>query len=171
MFQRFESESNISIPNESRFLPYFKINFFLTDLNSSMNNDDNNAPQVRRQDPRPLRRVHIYQVDNLEALIPSVRYYKDPLGYLNPINGRQAQLIRQLAFLDEFIIGVVINGGIYPMFNWMQNQVLVTTSTGENVVMTIVLHAQYDRYFALHLDRATTPHQNQRRRLNQDHQD
>ena len=132
-----------------------------------MNNNDTNAPQVR-YDNRPLRHVHIYQVDHLQTLMPKVRFYVDPFGYLHPINGGQAQLIHELAFLDDFTIGVVINGGIYPVLNKMQKQVLVRTSTGENVPMTIVLHAQYDRYFALRMDRPTTSQRNQRRRLNQD---
>ena len=130
-----------------------------------MNNYDNNAPQVR-QDPQLLQRVHIYQVDNLHNLMPDVRFFIDPLGYLTPINRGQGLLIRELAFLDDFIIGVVINGGIYPIFNWMRNQVLVRISNGKNVRMTISLRAQYGQYFALRLDQQATPHRNQRRRLN-----
>ena len=56
-------------------------------------------------------------------------------------------LPNQLALVDDYIIGVSINGGVYPMWNRRGVRVIVHTLSRRNVFMTPELHAQYDRYY------------------------
>ena len=57
------------------------------------------------------------------------------------------QAPRHFAVIDNFIIGVVIGGGLYPIWTRVGNQVLVRPYSGRNVIMTPELHEMYDHYF------------------------
>ena len=78
--------------------------------------------------------------------MPHVFKFTDETGGLVRISEgiRQPE---ELALIDDYIIGVVIDTGIYPLWSRMGNQVIVRILTAENVVMTPELHARYDRYF------------------------
>ena len=57
------------------------------------------------------------------------------------------RLPNQLALVDDYIIGISINGGVYPLWSRVGNHVIVHVLSGGNVVMTPELHARYDRYY------------------------
>ena len=80
--------------------------------------------------------------------MPEVVWYSDNYGdRIRIIEGEQ-QMPNELALIDDYIIGVVVNGGIYPLWSTDRVQVIVHILSATNVEMTPELHAQYDRYFS-----------------------
>ena len=63
----------------------------------------------------------------------------------------KTEVPNQLAFVDEFIIGVAINGGVYPLLTRLRNQIIVRIRDGRNFLMTPELHALYDHFFTPYL--------------------
>ena len=120
--------------------------FFLTDLSSSADNDgERRAPHVN-----PNREhLTIFRTEHATILMPKVYRFSNPYG--EPITIElieRSRIPNELALVDdEFIIGVVINGGVYPLWSRRGNQVIVRMHAGKNVVMTPELHAYYDHYF------------------------
>ena len=53
----------------------------------------------------------------------------------------------EYALLENYIIGVVINGGTYPLWSRKGHQVIVKYFNGKNVVMTRQLHELFDHHF------------------------
>ena len=78
--------------------------------------------------------------------MPKVYMYSDPYGH-RIIVTKEIEMPNELAFVGNYIIGVVINGGIYPLWSYKRHQVIVLIGNGKNVLMTSNMHAQYDRYF------------------------
>ena len=109
---------------------------------------DNNRHQNVPHNPGPRAHLSIFRVDDIRAFIPGVYKYADQ--YNDRIRIDMFELNRlpnQLALVDNYIIGVSINGGVYPMWNRRGDRVVVDTLSGGNVVMTPELHERYDRYY------------------------
>ena len=70
----------------------------------------------------------------------------------------QIEMPNELALINGFIIGVVIDGGIYPLWTRMRNQIIVRISNGRNLLMTPELHLQYDHYFTPFIRRPSGDH-------------
>ena len=80
---------------------------------------------------RVLPRVpHIFEADSRSRL-PFVGFYSDPYGRLIRVTERA--LPNRLAQVDDMIIGVVINGGIYPIYNRCGEQILARSHNGRHV--------------------------------------
>ena len=83
-----------------------------------------------------------------EILVPTplqhVAYYRDAQGYLIPII---AGSFHYVAADDFFIIGLMMHGHIYAIYDIQQRQVVVTADHSENVLMTEELHEDYDQFF------------------------
>ena len=56
-----------------------------------------------------------------------------------------------------------MNGGIFPLWGCVQDQVIVRFHTGRNVVMSDKLHAEYDRYYTPYIQHPRQ--QNSHRRI------
>ena len=119
--------------------------FLRTDLSSSADNDDERPAQH----VNPNRgHLSIFRVENSCILIPQVYRFSNQYG--EPITMRwvdRSRIPNELALINDYIIGVVIDGGVYPLWNQRRNQIIVRILTARNVLMTPELHAQYDRYF------------------------
>ena len=80
--------------------------------------------------------------------MPDVFKFSDQYGDRMEIDMIEPhRLPDQLALINDYIIGVIINDGIYPLWSRGRKQVIVHILTATNVVMTSELHARYDRYF------------------------
>ena len=96
--------------------------------------------------PPPRSHLSIFRVENIRTLMPKVAFWSDRFDDRYSVNHAQV-LPDQLALVDDYIIGVVLNGGIYPVWNRVGSQVIVHILSTRNVVMTPELHEQYDHYF------------------------
>ena len=87
----------------------------------------------------------------MRALLPSVYRYSNQYDVRLLLHAVGAP--HEYALLENYIIGVVVNGGIYPMWSRRRHQVIVKYNNGRNVIMTPELHALFDRHFTPFIQR------------------
>ena len=90
-------------------------------------------------------RLYIFEA-NSRARLPYVHYYSNQYGDIIRVT-ELSELPDRLALVDNFIIGVVINDSIYPIYNSRRQQVLARSHTGRHVLMTQELRQRYGHYF------------------------
>ena len=88
--------------------------------------------------------VNIFEVPDSRTKMPYVRFYTNEYGNRIKVH---AGMPNQLASLGGFILGVVINGRIYPVWNYKKEQVLVRLNNGQHVRMSEEWLERYQRYY------------------------